>query len=1032
MTNVDILSYVRERCERYWDQGGNYPLRQLLEDLKYPLHETTLSKALSGETEGRDELERCLSWAPARALVEDRLALHGLFSCSNINAIDELLDLRDGVTAEDYDAAEAATTSLDLKRGENPLFLHSNEAEAAKSLIRRLATARRPLISWQAGPESGASIIAYSLRYEPDFARLYDEIILVRSASLTRPFDEELRCIERRLRKPGRAVATASELIEALSQERILMILLDAGEFPNEKGAQSRYVWRVVAAAEKFGTSWDNPAPVLVVGQIDGLDDADPYAGTFSVKLNETLRLPSAYAYRFFRAQWNRFSGLRKDTRVEEAGPRFKRAKWHYADLVDEKVWPISVRMRALFASNMDNHAYFDPTGGFKRLAGFDELPVDAELHYRDLWNFLDRTLAYNQSHLQALRAASTAKHWLTTDALRALSPPFRPFKVPRTTMAKYQKAFDKLGSLVSTIDGASVEGRGVRKDKKRYIAGLAVKAIVQDHWMDQDVLDRSLAHFRIAKRLLAEENNKELLQEEFPYEPHRGRSRIFFLSEALRHFIRSCDRSLPKKMSDGSQAPANWLVPGVPKSELGGTDPRDAINYCYHVLFQRELNGNKAKKARALAERHGAYQLSVEMLQLLSADGVLGTPHPTLHRAYRRSFLKDCGFALLDIGEVKRSENCFLSLLKEGSPEDNTLLAIEGNLDLIQALTASYDLDQAHQIMKSLDELFLRRADTMQLLGEVPNEHYRRLLRRYLGMDGLLYYLEDDPDKALSIFAELETGEGASGYIARYGAAPMEGAIEETLLRHVVIAALLRGYSDLDSYGSRINDERAFNMCMKSMLEASTDGRDHEAMGFRISLAHMLGARGQVSAAETIMDVVHREILRFGCSERTFLAFLLEAGRIMIAKGKFVRAYSTYLRPCILRARSRGYPRQEKRARHHGSIALNKALDLQRKDDKTWQAHLEEADAEQGRLRDDERPVNIDLPPLDPLFGYSTSEADRTIRALREKGIEAELAFVAPERPGVATFETLTVAGLDVQNGRHDRDESSTEFETA
>lgn len=35
--------------------------------------------------------------------------------------------------------------------------------------------------------------------------------------------------------------------------------------------------------------------------------------------------------------------------------------------------------------------------------------------------------------------------------------------------------------------------------------------------------------------------------------------------------------------------------------------------------------------------------------------------------------------------------------------------------------------------------------------------------------------------------------------------------------------------------------------------------------------------------------------ILTHGCPERTYLAFLLEAGRLLIVKGRYVRAYADY-----------------------------------------------------------------------------------------------------------------------------------------
>jgi hypothetical protein len=108
----------------------------------------------------------------------------------------------------------------------------------------------------------------------------------------------------------------------------------------------------------------------------------------------------------------------------------------------------------------------------------------------------------------------------------------------------------------------------------------------------------------------------------------------------------------------------------------------------------------------------------------------------------------------------------------------------------------------------------------------------------------------------------------------------------------------------------------------------------------------------GLPGAAETILDTVHDDLLRYGCSERTFLAFLNEAGRVLTDLSDPIRAYATYLRPCIVRARARGFRRDAQQAATHAKIALQQIQALfERHDGAGWSALLEAAKEKQRQL---------------------------------------------------------------------------------
>jgi hypothetical protein len=75
-----------------------------------------------------------------------------------------------------------------------------------------------------------------------------------------------------------------------------------------------------------------------------------------------------------------------------------------------------------------------------------------------------------------------------------------------------------------------------------------------------------------------------------------------------------------------------------------------------------------------------------------------------------------------------------------------------------------------------------------------------------------------------------------------------------------------------------------ALQIASKSLWQYASEGEQHVALGFRISIAHLFRNMGKLPLAETWMDSVYIDILRYGCSERTYLSFLREAGRIVRA----------------------------------------------------------------------------------------------------------------------------------------------------
>ena len=168
------------------------------------------------------------------------------------------------------------------------------------------------------------------------------------------------------------------------------------------------------------------------------------------------------------------------------------------------------------------------------------------------------------------------------------------------------------------------------------------VKSVAQDQWRQHQPFDRAIAHWRVAKYLYDNRNDKERLQEEFPYAPHWGRSRFFFLGECIRHLMRSCETQDTGQIEE--RAPLDDF-PAQPEPGSSGAVPETELDYCYANLFQQQLNGNASfgtsghmhTTSRVMSKRHGAGKYATELLQLMSHNGEIGAPIPH----YAMSFIR-------------------------------------------------------------------------------------------------------------------------------------------------------------------------------------------------------------------------------------------------------------------------------------------------------------------------------------------------------------------------------------------------------
>ncbi|WP_213233589.1 hypothetical protein [Caballeronia sp. NK8] len=609
--------------------------------------------------------------------------------------------------------------------------------------------------------------------------------------------------------------------------------------------------------------------------------------------------------------------------------------------------------------------SYFDPTAGWNHLAALppERLPDDIRMYLEDArFQALTVPSGKRQPVLRALRWCSTALYWLSDDAVAQLGK-----MAPRTTVEGFRHSIEKVPHLVQ-LDSQS-QGR-----RSLYRMDLALRAVLQDQWAKQDPFGRACVHHQIAWRLYHLRDNKEMLTAEFPIEPHWGRSRMQFLAESIRHLMRACGNSnSPRNRSEPDEPYITGEFPSAPNDTLLGCDPVEVVNFCFGKIFWQELNGNSRSGTihnRKLSRQHGAYQLTGELLQLMSQDNRLGEPHWALSPEHVPRYLREVGYAQLDLGDLPGATRNFERLIELTSQRGSgPLERFDYELDLIVVLAARNELDAAKARLDSIKTAL----SSLMPVGEANFDARRARLNletRVGARQAQLRYLGGDIQGAREIYQHMESQRGpalvrdvAHTYIATLGATKEE--------------------SDL---------RLAMSICIRNLFENTSHGLHHEALGFRVALGHLFRRLRMADAAEATLDQVYHDILQYGCSERTFLAFLLEAGRTVAEQERYARAYAAYLRPCFDRAQSRGYVRVAEAARRHSRDCLSRLRATLLEDPDAGEA-LHEQLLGRGHYLSIHTPAAID-----PLYAYDIDSSERWgPRLTTLAGLGLELEGLAP-----------------------------------
>jgi tetratricopeptide (TPR) repeat protein len=738
---------------------------------------------------------------------------------------------------------------------------------------------------------------------------------------------------------------SAAELLVALLKSKSTLFVLLAHHVPDEG---SSYIGSLLdeACRAKFIRPMGTPVPIVLIGQPQG-----PWITSTSSKARSmtdardllpfgTLGGKSARERdEFYKLHWKRYRAKRGNESLDEPDSgRLKHARLYYGSKSQSPILPGTLRMLAFVASNDENKSYFDPTSGWDRLAGSSliDLPIEIQLHLAEVVGQA-RSIGEKDKRsttLRAIRWCSTAVYWLTEDAVEDIGSRLKP----KTNLESFRNAIQRVDEFVEVLPQNEGESLNYRMD-------IALRAVVQTRWVRLDALGRATVHHQIAWRLLQLSHSKETLKLEYPFRPHWGRSRMHFLAECLRHLIRSCDEAPRCDQEYEYRDQDAWVE--FPRSPAEGGDwrsnyPIEAVNYCFGQIFWQQLNGNATVGTvhnRKLSRQHGAYQLTTELLQLMSGGGQLGEPHWALHSAHRLRYLREVGYAQLDLGELHAAKGTFEKLIScwrkdGGEPSDG----VDFRLDLMIVVAAMNELVAARRIWKEAYEAF----EALPSLG-VSNSSTRRTRQgvstRLAARQAHLMYLEGNWDGSLQACLIIEHDNPSA--IARDVA-------------HTYIATL-GALGGID----RLN--KATTICVRNLFKYTSSGLHHEALGFRVALGHAFRKLGMLDVAEVTLDQVSSDVSLYGCSERTYIAMLLEAGRIVLAQGRYARAYAAYLRPCYERARFLGYVRHAETAKTAARESLQKLIGV----------HMDSPIEKQQLLLD------LEGRDADKKHGYASSEAD-------------------------------------------------------
>ena len=1092
--------------KKYGD--GDFTGQALCDDLNRPISEKKdiTPNLLSNYRQGRiplsdaeQEFAHLLNGefnSEKRALIAAKLGCPELFSFSTQQ---ELLDNIIGSFSDRLDSGEVVIQKI----GEGNADFVGLEKRIVEEISTRLNHSRYPILSWTRRFDTGAAQLLHKLALSDSIKKNYDTIAHVWPSSFDAPFQSQLLQLCRTLSGDRPFPVSPAGVLKLLRGSKTLVVihLIEAIELAtihnpvlsailDETLKEIKLIYQTDHAPQIAQESF--PQILLsgtksffdIVGQAEKYPGAKREIDEVTNTFNKVVERSSNADERVRAMREARLQIVETNDKLDliDTGPLLRRAELTHAGNHAVEGAPIHQRIRARAISRHDNRSSFlDPTAGFQKLVGGD-FTADPDIamfqrevseHVDYLWERNKRTKSESGKQkvqkafkgvpdLTAILMVSTGLYWVSRNALEKMLSVVRI--EPEGVNLGSHKGIRRLP--VSDNRYWIHEVEEVEDSKvKRYFCSLGAKAVLQDSWRRHAPMERRRALYLVAEFLNSIEDDKLRLPEEYPYAPHWGRSRIYFLGEKIRFLIRSLEDSKPSETQ--SVLAASRSFGEFPRSPQGTDElpsPRAVINYCYRTVFRQEMNGDRWNdNKRNLSKRHGAFQYAAELLALMSGGETIGIPHPELDESVVGEFVRECGLALLDLGLLSDSISCFNRLEEmtnneveaqresgdTGRTDMATLHYLDATLVSILPLFTKGDLQSGASKLRKAEK---KLADWERERHHVPIEsggpeprisrYFKRRKRQIELRRAHELYLSgaiEDCRKVVALLTSLETTRSQKvqplledaellqlvanklqhlevsemtphreerdsefDHDLKQGQLTAERAPLAAELSLLKIAALKR--LAIEAGDEHVTLQEALRVCMQNLLSASSDGRHHDEMGFRISLASIYRRLKSFDLAETILDEVHSSLLSFGGSERTYLAFLAESGDLLFKTNRVIHGYATYLRPCILRAHALGFDRTVKRATELAIPELEKLLVIAKdaeanRDTATkWRDQIVLALANHKLLDNETKQFRRDenfTKSAGSLFAYSIVEPQELILDIgTAKGIERELAF--------------------------------------
>lgn len=880
MNEVSLLSTIFVEYRSFWNE---FMTHQIFLELigEKNLNVSNVTNTLSKKGKPIPAIVNALALNDIQKQIANKFEIPELFEMENVEAVRNLLNEK---TASKSSLGKVRLFELHCDENMNSEYeLSKSEIDIEQKVTKKIQRSKKPIVHWNVDFNAGASFYAYSLGKGSSIRDIYEKIYLIQPTDLEDPFYRELQELGNKLDITSVGMTNAVEVLKEIEKQNVLLIVCNA-EYVPTKSTQNNHstIHELIVEATKKGRNWNSSPGLLIVGKLNSNNLTSVDSDTIELEMD----ISTEDRFDSFCKQLDRFSDLRDHGSKQHKSIRIKRAKWYFGAEKNKMGLSINVRLRAFFTSNYDTHSYVDGTAGFKRLAGnlYDNLPKDIEFFQHDIQQFLANLHKLEQMReLRAFRYISTGVYWLTSSALEVLlkSDGIHTTKVPSLGEKRFKNIVHDFRIFIKESEDSSLE--------KNYIMSIGVKAIIQDDWKKNHSTDRLIAHHRIANYLMSLQHDKIKLTREFPYSPHWGRTRIYFLSESLRHLIRSIEDIDGQNSSNDDEEKENHnpQMKGFPKRKpeaVFSLDVFKVIEYCFNEIYYCELNGNRGgTNSRSLSTRHGNYYLAAELLELMSDNGVLASPHWALDAKFIDIYKRDVAFMQFDMGNLAEARIIFKKLNEEKRVSQNLGIRIKPSLDMALLETSNNNIDAAETHLafaeNCLNEIMSTVTQDKRSI-ELNLETQKRIDARRAH----LHYLKKEYIEAIKIYSKLDK------------------ASLKRDVAHVYIATLGQlGTQTTGSVSSKYFDT-AMDLCTRNLFQLTSLGNQHEALGFRITMGHLFRKLGLPNAAERILNQVHLDILKYGCSYRTYHAFLKESGRINLEKENYIKSYLLYFKPCLIR----------------------------------------------------------------------------------------------------------------------------------